>query len=734
MDPTLLFTVLGIIVTAIVPFIGYIYKTRKDLRNFYSVIWKKSNKLKAKELLGERPCEDYYYERNVDSFITRALERRRNALIVGPPLSGKTRAIYHSLKNYKTKFKVLIPRSVSMPAFQFPTDYSLGKNRLIFIDDLQYYIERQDSYHLFFREAKERNIPIIAACHSGREFKKVKNKMTEQNMDIDIIFGDDIMEMEKISAEEGRKVAEKLGMKWDNVKFNGTIGSIFMRLSEMERRFDNCDTIEKTILRSLRILYKCGIYHDNSLFNIEWIKKTAGVFELEGKDFEWTGWFKALEDKEFIKLSRKNRIWAEDAYLEFVVKPEAEISQLDMFEIIHDVFNDDAEVLQMAGERAYDAGAIDSQIGDYMKYVIIVFDKILGLRDKEKNGPEYFKAQNYLGQAYWSLSKVKDTLVNCSKSISYYNEILETITLSSNPFEYAKIKNRIGNTFTAFAEVEDREKNCTTAIESYYEALKVFTIDQYPQDYARAFNNLGGAYIILSEVKDPVKNYKLAIDAFYESLKVRTMKDYPIVYALTKNNIANSYAKLSEYEETEKNLNLAIETYEDVLTIHTKEKSPLQYGLTMNNIGNAFSLLAFIKDKKGNCIKAIRSFEKALEIRTLEQMPVQYANTMFNMADAYLVQNEEDRTPETLDKAITAFEESLKVRTKEDYPIQHAEAIFGLGRAYIRLAEFEDKSENYNNAIRAFDEALAVFAEEKYPRYYEMIQEEISKAKKIFFL
>lgn len=734
MDPTLLFTVLGIIVTAIVPFIGYIYKTRKDLRNFYSVIWKRSSKLKAKEVLGERPCEDYYFERNIDGFITRAMERRRNALIIGPPLSGKTRAVFNALQKSKKNIKVLIPRSVPMPAFQFPGNYGFGKDKMIFIDDLQYYIERQDSYHLFFRAAKEKSIPIIATCHSGREFKKVKNKMTEQNMDIDIIFGDDIMEMEKISTDEGKQVAEKLGMKWDNVKFNGTIGSIFMRLSEMERRFDNCDTIEKTILRSLRILYKCGIYHDNSLFDINWIKKTAGVFELEGKDFEWTGWLKSLEDKEFIKLARKNRIWAEDAYLEFVVKPEAEISQLDMFEIIHDIFTEDVEVLQMAGERAYDAGAIDSHISEYMKFVIVVFDRILSLVNKENNKTEYFRAQNYLGQAYWSLSKVKDTLENCSKSIGYYNEILESITIESNPFEYAKIKNRIGNTYTAFAEVEDREKNCAIAIESYYEALKVFTIEDYPQDYARAHNNLGGAYIILSEVKDPVKNYKLAIEAFYESLKVRTMNEYPLVYALTKNNIANSYAKLSEYEETEKNLNLAIETYQDVLSIHTKEKSPLQYGLTMNNIGNAFSLLAYIRDKKENCRKAIIAFEKALEIRTLDQMPVQYANTMFNMADAYLVQNEEDKVPETLDKAIAAFEESLKVRTKDKYPIQHAEAVFGLGRAYIRMAEFEDKSENYNKAISSFDEALEVFTEERYPRHYELIQEEISKAKKIFFV
>lgn len=733
MDLTILLTILGIIATIAAPAAGYILKLRKEYKIYYSVIWKSSKKLKARELLGERPYDEYYYTRNIDTQIQRSLERRRNIVIVGPPLSGKTRSFFNALKQLRTPVHLLVPRSVQVTNFQFPKDFIFWKPQMIFIDDLQYYIERQDSFYLLFREAKERGIPIAATCHSGREFKKVKNKMVEQNLDLEIIFGDDIIEMEKISADEGRLVSEKLGMKWDTVKFNGTIGSIFMRLSEMERRFDNCDNIEKTILRSLRNLYKSGIYEENSIFRLEWLKKAAGMFELEGRDFEWTGWIKNLEDKEFVKIARRNKVWAEDAYLEFVVKPEVEFHQTDIFESMTEVFSDNAEVLQMLGERAYDIGIVDTQIGDYMKIAIGSFEKVLALIDKDSQHAEYIKAQNYLGQSYWSLSKVKDTIQNSLKAVEYSNEILKTISIETHPVEYARIKNRIGSTYTAFAEIETREENCLSAIEAYNEALKVFTFADFPVEYARVHNNLGGAYLILAEVKDKTANYKKAIISFEETLRVVTSADNPKLYAIAKNNIANTYARLSDIEDSESNLKRSIEAYNDVLGQQSKEKAALQYGMTKNNIGNAYAMLALIKDKKLNLDNAIRAFEEALEVRKPEQVPIQYANTMFNLGDAYLVKSELDNDAEPLYRAIDAFEESLIIRKKAEYPIQFAECKTGLGKAYVNLAGFEDKTENYHKAIASFDDALKIFTEEKFPENYRMLQEEISKAKKIFF-
>ncbi|MBE2219475.1 MAG: tetratricopeptide repeat protein [Ignavibacteria bacterium] len=733
MDLTVLLTILGIIATIAAPAAGYILKLRKEYKNCYSVLWKSSAKLKAKDLLGERPYEDYYYERSIDQHLFRSIERNRNTLILGPPLSGKTRAVFNTLKSLKKPVRVLVPRSVQMSTFIFPKDFSFRRQHLVFIDDLQYYIEKQDTYPQLFREAKERGIPIVATCHTGREFKKVRNKMVEQNMDIDIIFGEDIIELDKISSEEGRLVAGKLGLKWDTVKFNGTIGSIFMRLSEMERRFDSCDTVEKTILRVLRNLYKSGIYEESSHFRIDWIKKAASMFELEGRDFEWTGWLKSLEDKEFAKIARRNKLWAEDAYLEFVVKPEVEISQLEIIESMIEVFSADAEVLEMAGERAYDLGTVDTHIADYMNLVIMCFEKVLQLIGSEIKGALYLKSLNYLGLAYWSLSAVQDAFSNSTKAIDCFNEVLKLTNADSQPYETAKIKNKLGNAYIILAQLENIEANCVKAIEAYDSALKVFSQRKFPLDFSRTKNNLGGAYLLMAKVKDSADNYRSAIQCFAEAIKVTTAEENSKFFALTKNNIANTYARLSELEDAETNLLQAIDAYNDVLKIQTIEKAPLQYGLTMNNIGNAYSMLAMIKDKKANIDKAIYCFEEALKVRLPEQVPLQYANTMFNMGDAYLALGTSENNPDLIARSIDHMEESKKLRTAADYPLQYAEVCTGIGRAYIKLAEFEDKTENYHKAIAAFDEALKVYTEKDFPDDHAFIMEEISKAKKIFF-
>jgi hypothetical protein len=277
---------------------------------------------------------------------------------------------------------VLATRAVSMTNFSIPPNIKLWKEKIIFIDDLQYYVEKQDNFHLLFKAAKEGKIPIIATCHSGRELVKVKNKMVEQNIDIENIFGEDVIEFDKLQAETGKEIAAKLGMEWDKVKFNGTIGSIFMRLSEMERRYDNCDNIEKTILRVLRNMYIAGVNDENGVFNLEWIKKAAKSYELEGKDFEWTGWMKSLDDKEFVKIARRNKIWAEDAYLEFIVKPLVEMHVTEILDEMADIFSGNPDALIMIGERAYDSGIIDVQIADYMKIVIKAFTGVLEMPER----------------------------------------------------------------------------------------------------------------------------------------------------------------------------------------------------------------------------------------------------------------------------------------------------------------------------------------------------------------
>jgi tetratricopeptide (TPR) repeat protein len=732
LDITLILTILGIAVTVIAPVAGYIFKLRKEYKNYYSVIWKSSRRLKARELLGERPYDVYYFERKLDVMLLRVLERKRNVLIVGPPLSGKTRAVFNSLKKFKKKIDVLVPRAVFVPSFHFPKDFMFWREKLILIDDLQYYVEKQDNYHLLFRAAKERGIPIAAACHSGREFKKVKNKLAENNLDVDIIFGENIIELEKISVEEGKKVAKIMGMQWDSVKFNGTIGSIFMHLSEMERRFDNCTNVEKTILLSVRNLYKSGIYDDNSIFKIEWIKRTALHYELEGKDFEWAGWIKGLEDKEFLKLTRRDKVWAEDAYLEYIVKPQVEIPDTEIISEMINVFSSDAGTLMMIGERAYSVGILDIEIGDYMKTSIKAFTMALeNLKPDEKMN--IAKAYEYLGLCHWRLSIIEDVKENCVNALHYFEEALKNVDLNKDSLTYVRLQVEMGNAYTAFADIESRVENCKKAIDCYNESLKYFSPEKDPVQFASSHHNLGATYFTLSLEENTANNLKLAIESLQKAIEIRTFGQYPGEYALTSNNLGNCYANLSMEENKKENLKLSIEHFKNILKVHDKTKHPFKYATTITNLGNVYSMLAEIEDFDENVEKALRMLNESLEIRQPDKFPLQYAASQYSLGDVYLFVAQIQRNAEFCHKSIDALKECLTIRTLDKYPLQYALAQNLLGKAYSLLSELEDKSENYHRALHAFDEALKVYTPESNPLYYNVVQENISKAKKVFF-
>lgn len=730
MEIGLILSFIGLALSIMLSLLAF-YRKRRELYNYYSVIWKNTRKLSPKEILGERPCEEYYMERSVDELIQNKLEAKQNILIVGQPLSGKTRAVYNAFKNTGKKHFVLIPRSVPMPVFQIPTDYFFRKNKIIFIDDLQHYIEKQDNYHLLFRQAQLKNLPVIAACHSGKEFTKVKNKLTEQNLNIDIIFGSGVAEVEKISADTGKQVAEKLGMKWDSIKFNGTIGSIFMRLSEMERRFDTCDIIEKTVLRVLRNLYVAGIYDDNYIIRTDWIKKAAARYELSAKEFEWAGWLKSLEEKEFLKVLPGSRIWVEDAYLEHVVKPEADTPIFDILQSAVETFYDDPEVLQFAGETIYDYALDDPLFLEYMTLAIKAFKRELELLSGTNRVNQLKKVKNSLGQAYFNLSQSLDTRENSRLSITYYNELFDHVTRENDPFEYARIKMKIGDSYKFLSFVDGIGENCRNAISAYNEALEIFTIDSNPLDLAQTYNSLGSAYGLMSESGDAIENCKRSLEAFSEARRVRDKTGYPPHDAFTKFNTANTYMYLSGFEEKEKNLLEAIKLFNEYLNSDAIRKSARNTGGTLNNMGYAYMLLAGAVNKKENLKKSLEIFEKALLIRTREQMPIDYTETMCNIGEVYMYLSEVEDEEMNLLKAKDALEDALRLEEIDKHPMTYSTLKYTLGKVILKLSAISDGSYgmlDYESGMKQLQDASD--AVKGYSdSHFKMIQEEIEKSK-----
>jgi len=400
-----------------------------------SIFVGKSSSLKPEVLLEKRPFNPYYYERQEDTLINKSLNNKKNIIIIGSPLSGKSRAVYEALTKLSKPHNIAIPRciDINLETFLFPKN-----TEIVVIDDLHKFVEHQNFEHLL-RVTLDKNVVIVATCRSGMEYKKVKNKI-----DLETIFEHECtIELPRISNDTGEEIARRVGIRWGEVKFDRTVGSIFMRLAEMERRFNELDNIEKTILRALRSLYICGIYEEKDIFPLEWIKIATKRVGLERRDFEWTGLLENLRDKELITRVEKDKVRTEEVYLDYIVKPLVEMKILDVFNEMISTFSDVPEAQFKLGSRAYTIGTIDLEKAEYMKIAIKAYEEALKVRTLDRFPMDYAMTQNNLGNAYRTLGEVEAKAENCKKAIKAYEEALKVFTKEEFPEIYLLVKSNL---------------------------------------------------------------------------------------------------------------------------------------------------------------------------------------------------------------------------------------------------------------------------------------------------
>jgi hypothetical protein len=111
------------------------------------------------------------------------------------------------------------------------------------------------------------------------KFKEDTKMMLDKNLDLETGIFDEIIKINEISEGQGKEITEKVGRHWNKIKFNKTVGSIFMPLAEMHKRFEECASEEKSILRAIKKLYICGIYEEGQIFQMDQIKS---ISENEG--------------------------------------------------------------------------------------------------------------------------------------------------------------------------------------------------------------------------------------------------------------------------------------------------------------------------------------------------------------------------------------------------------------------------------------------------------------------
>jgi tetratricopeptide (TPR) repeat protein len=732
----IIITIIGTIVTIVAIFVGvpgifsYLKEKRKErerLKNYFGVIWKNSRKLKPDELMGDRGRnyfhEDVYLHRKEDDLVSQALGQKKNVLIIGPPLSGKSRLIYQVFKKSKKSYYVIVPRAANFnpDTYIFPRKRRFWRSKIIVLDDLHRFVQ-QPNFEILWNSIP-RDILVIASTWSEGELTRVKSAMNAKGLHFDIKF-DNVISIPTVSEDTAKKVAREAKITWEKVRFDGNIGSVFLPLTEMEERFKKCTNEQRHILESIKDLYEYGIFREDQIFPVQWIKKAASLRGLTGSEEDWVEWIQQLKALEFLKI-HNDSAQLEEVYLQDIIDPLIKRPIFGFIKDIIEIFTDQPEALLNLGFHSYGRGLVETRKADYMKIAIEAHSEALKVYSLDRYPENYARTQNNIGISYRTLADGEDKAKNCYKAIEAFNEALKVRTLERYPMNYAMTQNNLGTAYTTLAEVEQKAKNCQRAIEAYSESLKVYTFDRFPMEYAMTQHNIGTTYGILASLKVKAGNCQRATIAFNEALKVYTPDRFPIDYAMTQNNLGNTYRILAEVEDKAENCRKAISAYNEALKVNTPDRFPLDYAMTQNNLGTTYRILSGVGDKPENCRKAVEAFEKSLKVITLDCFPMQFAAIQNNLGNAYGNLAEVEETANNCTKAITAYKEALRIYTIDRLPMQYAMTQNNLGTAYQTLTDVEGKAENCRKAIVAFNEAMKISTLDRFPLDYAMIQNNV---------
>jgi tetratricopeptide (TPR) repeat protein len=680
--------VVSAILTGLIMLAVWLHKRGRRKKVYFETVWKHSSQLTPEDVMGPRGrrdnhFNDYYFPRGIEDQIEERIKSGHNVALVGQPLRGKSRTLFHVLTHLKTSASVTTLRLED----SYPTELEIPANTkatdcgIFVVDDIGKFIGRPGFMHIL-REFQKRKCIVIATCWPD-EWEGAKSRLESEG---GVIFSEPIS-VGDVTSAEGRKVAAATDQKLPK-SFDGSIGSIFLPLAEMEKRYRECPSGQQAYLRSVKRQYQARIYSGREVFDTEKIHKVAGKFEeLNLKRHEW----KTLEDdlaaKGFVHAA-KDGLHVEEAYLLNIVK--GDFLDLADLEGLAELFADEPRALFSVAYASDDRALVDLKKRDYLKLAIKCLTGVLERVTVDSDREFWAMTQNNLGNAYGTLGEVEDKAPNCRLAIEAYKEALRVRNYEAFPMQYAMTQNNLGDAYQSLGDVEDKAPNCRLAIEAYKEALRVRTYEAFPMQYAMTQNNLGIAYQSLGEVEDKAPNCRLAIEAYGEALRVYTYEAFPMQYATIRNNLGNAYQRLGDVEDKAPNCRLAIEAYKEALRVRNYEAFPMDYAMTQNNLGLAYQSLGDVEDKAPNCRLAIEAYREALRVRTYEAFPMDYAMTQNNLGLAYWTFAEAEDKAGNCAKACKALEEALRVYREQKMPMQ-VEMVLG---NLERLAAFCEGGEN----------------------------------------
>jgi hypothetical protein len=272
--------------------------------------------------------EDLFFDSAIYSRIKKSIENETITLIIGHPLSGKTRVVYDTLKQNKI-WNLIIPRkNKEIREYFIPTTLS---NILVVLDDVDDFCY-PDSLALFnlLKYIVSRDIKCVITCRKGPELAKFQNYINSNFSSTIFLNTFDIQRFDK-NNDQVKKFLEinREKFKSDIRNFDGNFGSIVLPLDKMRERFQNLLTEDKdndislAILLGLKLHFHFLNYESSkSEYADEKIKNFAQRFlgNLQLSGFLWeNGKNTIISNNTSLNFIVSNKsIFIEEAYLDFL--------------------------------------------------------------------------------------------------------------------------------------------------------------------------------------------------------------------------------------------------------------------------------------------------------------------------------------------------------------------------------------------------------------------------------
>lgn len=304
----------------------------------------KTAKLIPRNILGWRESEyneDLFFGNEIYEEIKYSILKNSITIIVGNPLSGKTRIVYDTLKNDNTSNLIIPQKDKNIDEYILPTTLN---NLIVLLDDVDdYCYDTNPALNKLLKYIVTNNVKCILTCRQGPEFYKFK-KYINSNIFYKIIENRFHIPRFHKNDELVKSFLNKNIDKFKtNIKnFDGNFGSIVLPLDAMRERFNKLIADEKdtevAILLGLKLHFHFLNYESSkSEYNDTNIKHFSEKYlnrELSMYDWEEAKNSLLSNDTSLNFIETPSNIFIEEAYLDFLFDNNG-----NKIDVIHPDFN-----------------------------------------------------------------------------------------------------------------------------------------------------------------------------------------------------------------------------------------------------------------------------------------------------------------------------------------------------------------------------------------------------------